>query len=112
MSHYEKGAYKVAKKWNTEQDETVEEVLKCPIMAIPERNISLQAAEHFGIRTAVSEKDGKTPVAHYFPYTLDGNIVGFKKRDLTRPKLQDGHFSAVGYQSVKCDMFGDRKSVV
>ena len=106
MSHYEKGAYKVAKKWNTEQDETVEEVLKCPIMAIPERNISLQAAEHFGIRTAVSEKDGKTPVAHYFPYTLDGNIVGFKKRDLTRPKLQDGHFSAVGYQSVKCDMFG------
>lgn len=106
MSHYEKGAYKVAKKWDTEQDETVEEVLKCPIMAIPERNISLQAAEHFGIRTAVSEKDGKTPVAHYFPYTLDGNIVGFKKRDLTRPKLQDGHFSAVGYQSVKCDMFG------
>lgn len=106
MSHYQKGAYKVAKKWNTEQEETVEDVLKCPIMAIPERNISVQTAEHFGIRTAVSEKDGKTPVAHYFPYTLDGAIVGFKKRDLTRPKLQDGHFSAVGFQSVKCDMFG------
>lgn len=106
MSHYEKGAYKVAKKWSTEQEETVEDVLKCPIMAIPERHISLQAAEHFGIRTAVSEKDGKTPVAHYFPYTLDGVVVGFKKRDLTKPKLQDGHFSAVGFQSVKCDMFG------
>ena len=106
MSHYKKEAYKVATKWNTEKEETVEDVLKFPILPIPERNISQATAEHFEIRTAVSEKDGKTPIAHYFPYTLDGVVVGFKKRDLTKPKMQDGHFSAVGFQSVKCDMFG------
>lgn len=113
MSEFDSGYYKgktnmTAKKWanNKQQEETIEDVQQYPILAIPERNISKSTAEHFGIRTAVSEKDGATVVAHYFPYTLDGKIVGYKKRDLTKPKLQDGHFSAIGFQSAKCDLFG------
>lgn len=86
--------------------ETVEDVLKYPILAIPERGINKASAEHFGVRTAVSEKDGKTPVAHYFPYYLDGELSGFKKRDLTIPKPADNHFTTVGFQGAKCDLFG------
>jgi twinkle protein len=86
--------------------EHLDEILSLPCLAIPERGIAQKTAEHFGIRTAKSEQDGMTHVAHYFPYTLEGKVVGFKKRDLTKPKQQSSHFSAVGFQSIACDMFG------
>lgn len=87
-------------------EETVEDVKTYPFKAIPERGIDEKTAERFGIRTKLSAKDGMTPEAHYFPYTLEGKIVGFKKRDLTVPKQQKGHFSTIGFQSVACDLFG------
>lgn len=86
--------------------ERMEDVAEYPILAIPERFISKSTAEHFGIRTAVSPKDGKTHIAHYFPYTIDNEIVGYKKRDLTIPKVAPFHFTVVGFQSAKCDLFG------
>lgn len=86
--------------------ESMEDVSKYPTLAIPERFISKATAEHFGIKTAVSPKDGKTHVAHYFPYTIDGEIVGYKKRDLTVPKVAPYHFTTIGFQSAKCDLFG------
>lgn len=87
-------------------EETVADVTAYPCKAIPERGIDIKTAEHFGIRTKVSAKDGLTPEAHYFPYYLEGKLVGFKKRDLTIPKQQKGHFSVIGFQSVACEMFG------
>lgn len=87
-------------------EETVEDISTYPCRAIPERNITAETAAHFGIRTKVSAKDGLTPEAHYFPYYLEGKLVGFKKRDLTIPKQQKGHFSTVGFQSVACELFG------
>ena len=84
---------------------TVEEVLSFPILAIDKRGISLKTAEHFGVRTELSEIDRK-PVAHYFPYTDEGKIVGFKKRDLKLHKKDSGHFSVVGRVKVDCDLFG------
>lgn len=110
MAHsgYEKGSKIMAakKQGNTQEFETIEDVMKYPVVAIPERFISKNTAEHFGIRTALSQTDGKTHIAHYFPYTIDGNIVGFKKRDLTVPKVAPYHFTTIGFQSAKCDMFG------
>ena len=87
-------------------EETVAEVLGYPCKPIAERGIDQKTAERFGIRTKLSAKDGMTPEAHYFPYTLEGKVVGFKKRDLTIPKQQKGHFSTIGFQSVTCDLFG------
>lgn len=86
--------------------ETVEDVNTYPCRAIPERGITQETAEHFGIRVKLSPKDGLTHEAHYFPYYLDGKLTGYKKRDLTVPKQQTGHFSVVGYQSVACEPFG------
>lgn len=88
------------------EEETLEDVNQYPYRAIPERGIDLKTAEHFGIRTKISGKDGLTAEAHYFPYYLDGKLVGYKKRDLTIPKQQSGHFSVIGFQSVACELFG------
>lgn len=110
---YEKGTtHEKAKraKYNggnvTYKQETVEEVLTLPCLAIEDRGINKKTAEHFGVRTALSTTDGVTPIAHYFPYTLEGKVVGFKKRDLTVPKQQKNHFTTVGFQGAKCDLFG------
>jgi twinkle protein len=106
-SGYRKGEKIVtAKKADSFTTETMQDVQKYPVLAIPERDISQKTAEHFGIRTALSEKDGKTPIAHYFPYYLNGELVGFKKRDLTKPKYEKFHFTTVGFQGAKCDLFG------
>ncbi len=84
---------------------TVEEVLQFPILAIEDRGISQKTAEHFSVRTELSEVNRK-PVAHYFPYTEDGDVVGFKKRDLTKNKKDKYHFSTVGRVKTDCDLFG------
>lgn len=96
----------MSSKSNYKTEQTVEEILKFPCLAIEDRGVEKRAAEHFQIRTELSSVDGMTPVAHYFPYHMEGKIVGFKKRDLTKAKAQDGHFTAVGYQGVKCELFG------
>lgn len=86
--------------------ETVESILELPCVAIPGRGIKEKTAERFGIRTSVDPRDGLTQVAHYFPYTLEGKIVGFKKRDMTVPKQSKLHFSVIGFQGIQCDLFG------
>ena len=91
---------------NFQKEQTVEDVLKFPTLAIEDRGIQQRTAQHFGIRTELSSSDGITPVAYYFPYHMDGKVVGFKKRDLTKPKAQEGHFQTIGYQGVKCELFG------
>lgn len=92
-------------KENNSITTTLEEVLSFPILAIEKRGISQRTAEHFGVRTELSEVD-REPVAHYFPYTDEGEVVGFKKRDLTKHKKDKGHFSVVGRVKVDCDLFG------
>lgn len=86
--------------------ETMEDIATYPSKAIPERGITEETAQHFGIRVKLSAKDGLTHEAHYFPYYIEGKICGYKKRNLTIPKLQNGHFSTIGYQGVQCELFG------
>lgn len=102
---YYKGGTVSKAVYKNGEEEKVSDVLTYPCHAIPERGITKEAAEHFGIRTKYSEEGG-VAVAHYFPYTFDGKIVGFKKRDLTVPKIHKYHFTTVGTQGPKCDLFG------
>lgn len=80
--------------------ETLEDVEKLPIRVIEDRGISLETTERFGIRTAVDQRDGKTPTHHYYPYTR-GETVGYKARTLGRKG-----FYAVGVVDPTCDLFG------
>lgn len=93
------------KSKKSHKEETMEEVLKLPILAIPDRGITKETAEHFGIRSALDESTGEV-CAHYFPYTFNGELVGFKKRDFRYPKFHKFHFQTIGTQSYKCDLFG------
>ena len=91
-----------------EERETVEEVLSYPILGIPERGISQATCQHFGVRSGLSTADGKTVIAHYFPGYEDGEVTGFKKRDLTKPKEKS--FSVVGkIKKESTDLFGQPK---
>lgn len=95
MSYYE-GKPRVSK-------ETIEDVKKCPIKAIPERKLTEETCKAYGIRTAYNPETMK-PSAHYFPHHKGSEIVGFVKRDLTKPKKLA--WSVVGDISVKTQLFG------
>jgi twinkle protein len=84
-------------------DITVDQIQGFPIRAIPERGLSEETCQHFGIRSEYSEVTG-TVIAHYFPQTKAGKVVGYVRRDLRRSK-KDG-FSTVGQVDIHCDLFG------
>ena len=77
--------------------ETIEDVLKYPFKGFRDRGIRKDTLEKFGVRSSVSEQDGKTPTAFYFPsYNNKGEVTGFMKQDLTKRKDEDFHWTAVG----------------
>lgn len=109
MDTYYKGR-KVSNIKNTNssrKEETLEDVLQYKMVALLERGLSQEDAILYEIRTALSTKDGKTPVKTYFPYrNKQGEIIGYKTRDWTLPKEHDFHFGVVGAVKISCQMFG------
>ncbi len=103
---YEKG------KMNTKKEvyvpkETLKDVQSYPFKAIESRNISKTTCEKFGVRVALSQEDGITPEALYFPsYNQKGKITGYKKMDLTKDKSEDYHWTTVGSVNIGNKLFG------
>lgn len=64
------------------------------------RKISPKYFARYGVRYAVSEFDGKTPQAIYYPYTTKGKLTGWKGRN-----LRDKGFWSIGDLD-KVDPFG------
>ena len=91
--------------------ETLADVMQYKCLALPERGLTQQDAEFYGIRSAVSQKDGKTIEATYFPYyNKAGELTGFKKRDWTVTKDHDFHFTTVGVVKINAQMFGQMQT--
>lgn len=90
--------------------ETLEDCLALPIRAIPEWEIEKETCEHFETRVALSETDGRTIQAVYFPWKVGGKITGFKKKDLTVPKDHKYHFTHIGHVGTDCELFGQDKA--
>lgn len=87
--------------------ETVQDVLKYPFVDAIDRGIRKDICEKFGVRAAVSEKDGTTVEAYYFPsYNQKGKIVGFSKQDITKSKEERGHWSTIGSVTIGNKLFG------
>lgn len=87
--------------------ETLEDVLKYQFANLPERGIRKEIYEKFGVRMSLSETDGKTPTAIYFPYyDQKDKLTGFKKRDLTVPKEHNFHFGVIGRVAIDSKFFG------
>lgn len=90
-----------------EPKESIQDVLELPFRGNQERGVTRQTCEKFGVRAAVSEKDGKTVVAYYFPsLNARGEVTGFMKQDLTKPKDESGHWTAVGKVGINNKLFG------
>lgn len=60
-----------------------------PIHALPDRGISQKVCEHYGVHVGYSEQTGE-PEAYYYPFTVDGKIVAYKKRVLPKEFLSIG----------------------
>lgn len=87
--------------------EAVKDVQSYPFRDIEHRNISKKTCEKFGVRVGLSEEDGKTITAVYFPsYNQKGKITGYKKQDLTKDKSEKYHWSTVGSVSISNKLFG------
>lgn len=111
---YNKTARKRVGKTNTDKDykkETVKDVLRLPILEVPEQSITKRVAQYLKIRSAVSPADGKTIVATYYPsYDKYGKLTGFKKRDWTIPKEEKFHFTTVGVVKDSNQLFGQKQA--
>lgn len=47
-------------------------------LSLNHKKLSAEALETYGVRISVSEADGKTPEAIYYPYTINGKLSGYK----------------------------------
>ena len=54
----------------------LEEIDTYPTIALPDRHLTAQTLEYFGIKIGVSELDGTTPTTVYFPYHRDIRSYG------------------------------------
>jgi len=86
---------------------TLADIKQFPIRSIPERNISVEVAGLFEVRTELSSTDGMTTVAWYFPYrSQKGDIVGYKRKCALTQSKEAGHYTAIGMVSTSCQLFG------
>ena len=74
-------------KTKEETERTLREIPEYPCVDLPDRKLRSSALDHFDIRIGVSEQDGKTPTIVYFPYTKDGEIIGYKVRLLEEKRM-------------------------
>ncbi len=87
--------------------ETIEDVNRLPIVAVPQQSIIKEDAVYYNIRSRINPENSRELLATYFPsYNQEGVLTGYKKRDWTIPKEQKFHFTVVGAVSVKNQMFG------
>lgn len=87
--------------------ESVASILQLPFADFSSRGIRPEIVEKFNVRASLSEEDGLTQQAWYFPYyNQKGKLCGWKRRDLTKDKEERGHFTTIGKVGVNCKMFG------
>lgn len=83
----------------------LEEISGYTTVNLNDRKLKKEYLEYFGVKIGLSETDGITPVTHHYPYTKDGDVIGYKCR-LVNPKKM----WVVG--SIKeVDLFGWDKAV-
>ena len=111
MAGYYKKYRKKNENMSFKSTETVEEILQYPFSAWEDAGIKKETMEYFGCRVLFSESIPNKIDALYFPaYSKDGKrISGYQKKDLTIPKEEPGHFSAVGSVRNTCMMYGQKQ---
>ena len=111
MMSYTRGEKKMKTATSFNIKETLKDIEELKCLAVPSRGLTEEDAKLYGIKSSVSETDGKTITASYYPYyNKEGKLVAYKKRDWTLPKEHDDHFSVVGTMKINYKMFGQQVS--
>ena len=99
--------YKPVFKQKTEEEIAAEikEIGGYQTVALPDRKIKKEYLEYFGVKIGVSEEDGETPVAHYYPYFVKGKLAGYKVRIIENKRMW-----SVG-QIKECQFFGWQQAI-
>ena len=84
--------------------ETVDQVRDYPFYSNPSRGVRDDVYKFLNFKMKVNEKDGKSISAAYYPILRAGKLVGWKKRDFTKPKKHA--FSIIGEGDATCDLIG------
>ncbi len=63
------------------------EVDTFPVVDVPSRRLRAKDLEKFGIKVSLSEYDGKTPYAMYFPQEKEGKVTGYYVKTLSEPSF-------------------------
>lgn len=74
-------------------------------LELKDRKLTAATLSYFGTRVSVSEEDGETIVAHYYPYKKQGELVGYKCRLVEGKK-----FWGIG-RIADADLFGWDKAI-
>lgn len=67
--------------------EELDEIGSFQTLPLPSRALKESSLEHFGVKCAVSEKDGESVVAFYLPYYRDNELVAYKARMVGDKKM-------------------------
>lgn len=78
----------------------IEEIKNYPVVSLRDRKLKEKYLDHYGIKIGLDEEDGKTPRFHYYPYTLDGELRGYKVRLIENKRMW-----TIGDQK-EVDLFG------
>lgn len=89
------GEEKLAKELPPPKEKTEEEVIEemawietFPQPTVKDKRIHATALKHFGVRVGVSEQDGVTPRALFYPYTDGSNeVIGWKCKIFPEKKI-------------------------
>jgi archaellum biogenesis ATPase FlaH len=104
---YERKEKRMTNVVKYEPKETLKDIAGFPFVDVPSRGITKATCEKFGIRAAVSQEDGKTVEAFYFPsVNQKGKVTGYKKQNLLLDKSEEGHWTAIGSVNINNKLFG------
>lgn len=93
------------RKSREQVEQELKEVNSYPTIALPDRKLKKEYLEYYGIKIGLSEQDGQTPVTHYYPYTREGEIVGYKVRLIENKRMW-----SIGDQK-QVDLFGWEQAI-
>jgi twinkle protein len=79
---------------------TVDMIEKLPSAGVRERGIVKNLSSYYGMKIA-KRGDSDEITHHYYPFTLDGKIIGYQERDVANKD-----FKAIGRGSGKMDLQG------
>jgi twinkle protein len=73
-----------SRKLKRDDSEVMAEAGELPFRKLSHRGLSLQVCEEYGVRVALSERDGKTITAEYYPDTKGGTLCGYEVKSVEK----------------------------